>query len=114
MKTINISEAKSHFSEYLSRAANGERFVIHRRDRPVAALVNVDELQRLERSAQAARRLALALGQDASVLEAIESGTVHPIMAAYGLWADDDDLVELDERIYANRRQQAVRPGMDV
>jgi antitoxin (DNA-binding transcriptional repressor) of toxin-antitoxin stability system len=30
METINISEAKSRFSEFLSRAASGERFIIVR------------------------------------------------------------------------------------
>ena len=39
METINISDAKSHFSEFLSRAASGERFVILRRERPLAAII---------------------------------------------------------------------------
>ena len=60
METINVAEAKSRFSELISRAATGERFIIQRRERPVAALIGAAELERLER---AARRLALVLGQ---------------------------------------------------
>ena len=39
MENISMSEAKSRFSEYLSRAASGERFVILRRQRPLAAII---------------------------------------------------------------------------
>ena len=52
METINISEAKSRFSEFLSRAASGERFVIMRREHPLAALIRARELKRLECSAE--------------------------------------------------------------
>ena len=44
MVNINIAEAKSSFSELVSRTAAGERFVIRRRGRAVAALVNPAEL----------------------------------------------------------------------
>ena len=46
MESINISEAKSLFSETVSRAAAGEHFVIHRRERPIAALIGSNELER--------------------------------------------------------------------
>ena len=36
MTDLNVVEAKSRFSEVLGRAAAGERFVIHRRSRPLA------------------------------------------------------------------------------
>lgn len=114
MKTVSISDAKSHFSEYLSRAASGERFVIQRRERPVAALVSIEELRSLERSAKAARRLAQALGQDRHLLEAVESGEVHPVMTAFGLWSGEDELEDLADRIYANRRKQPERPGKSL
>ena len=32
METINVAEAKSRFSELISRAGNGERFLIQRRE----------------------------------------------------------------------------------
>jgi prevent-host-death family protein len=108
MESISVGEAKSRFSELLSRAAAGERFVIQRRDRPVAVLINPDELERLERSREAGRRLAQALGQDIDLLKAIERGEVHPAMAGFGLWKDED-LDDLEAEIYANRDRQATR-----
>jgi prevent-host-death family protein len=44
-KRISAAEAKTNLSELLSRVAyGGERFVIERRGKPVAALVSVDEV----------------------------------------------------------------------
>lgn len=39
MEKINIAEAKSRFSELVSRSAAGEKFIIKRRERPVAAMI---------------------------------------------------------------------------
>jgi prevent-host-death family protein len=66
MENISMSEAKSRFSEFLSRASSGERFVILRRERPLAAIIGAGELERLERSAEIVRRLAQTLGQSQS------------------------------------------------
>jgi prevent-host-death family protein len=111
MNTISISDAKSRFSELVSRAAGGERFIIQRRERPLAVLISPADLQRLERAAQTARRLALALGQDEGILREIEAGRAHPAMAAFGLW-DDAELDQLSADVYANRERQAVRSGV--
>lgn len=112
MTTINIAEAKSNFSELVSRAAAGERFVIQRRGRAVAALVNPTELERLERIASMAHRLALALGQNAELLKSVERREVHPAMSAFGLWSDDE-FANLTEEIYANRRS-SPKPAIDL
>jgi prevent-host-death family protein len=109
MESISIGEARSRFSELVSRIASGERFVIRRRERPVAALISVAELERLERRSRAAERLALALGQNAELLEQIEAGEAHPAMAAFGLWRDETDLAGLADEIYENRRLQPRR-----
>ena len=114
METINISKAKSHFSEMISRAAAGERFLIHRRERPLAALISVDELERLERASLMSRRLALALGQRSELIQLIEDGEVHPAMAAFGLWKGEQDLEDLAEKIIANRQSQNERPNLDI
>ena len=115
MENINMSDAKSHFSEFISRAASGERFVILRRERPLAAIIGAGELARLERSAEIARRLAQTLGQSKELLERIESGKVHPAMAAYGLWQEEDDLVDLEETVKKNRlRSSSSRPKVDL
>ena len=109
MESINVSEAKRRFSEYLSRTSAGERFMILRRERPVAVLVNPEELERLERTNNTARQLALALGQQSDLLLEIEKGETHPIMAAFGLWRDEDDLNGLADQILKNRKKQPKR-----
>jgi prevent-host-death family protein len=114
METINISEVKSRFSEFLSRAASGERFIIVRRARPLAALISAGELERLERSAEITRRLAQTLGQSTKLLKGIEAGKVHPAMAAFGLWKDEEDLEDLEAQIIKNRRRTSSRPRANL
>jgi prevent-host-death family protein len=114
METINVAEAKSRFSELISRAASGERFIIQRRERPVAALIGTTELERLERTSHAARRLALALGQDDAILEKVERHELHPAMAAYGLWRAESDMADLTDEIAAERFKPTNRPKIDL
>jgi len=114
METINVAEAKSRFSELISRAASGERFVIQRRERPVAALIGAAELERLERTSRAARQLALALGQEEAILEKIEQRELHPAMAAFGLWRNESDLTSLVDEIATERRRSPTRPTPDL
>lgn len=114
MENINMSEAKSRFSEFLSRAASGERFVILRRERPLAAIIGAGELARLERSAEIVRRLAQTLGQSKDLLESIEAGKAHPAMAAYGLWKDENDLAHLEERVKKNRQRPSSRLKVEL
>ena len=114
METINVAEAKSRFSELISRAATGERFIIQRRERPVAALIGTIELERLERTSRAARRLALALGQSEVILEKVERRELHPAMAAYGLWRDEADLADLADEIAAERLKPPTRHKNDL
>ena len=113
MENISMSEAKSRFSEFLSRASSGERFAILRRERPLAAIIGAGELARLERSAEIVRRLAQALGQSKELMESIEAGKVHPAMAAYGLWKDEEDLTDLEESVKRNRRRPSSRSEVD-
>ena len=114
METINVAEAKSRFSELISRAATGERFIIQRRERPVAALIGAAELERLERTSHAARRLALALGQGAGLLEKVERREIHPAMAAFGLWRDETSLATLMDEITDERLKPSSRPKVDL
>lgn len=109
MENINIAEAKSRFSELVSRSAAGEKFIIKRRERPVAAMIGFDELDRLERAAYSARRLAELLGQKEELLDKIEKGEAHPVMAAFGLWEDEPDLADLDSEIINNRLAELKR-----
>ena len=52
MISLSVAEARSRFSELISRAASGERFVIERRLRPVAVVLGAAELAQLERGAE--------------------------------------------------------------
>jgi len=48
-KRIGVAQAKAKLSELLARVAYGdEQYVIERRGKPVAALVSVEDLERLE------------------------------------------------------------------
>jgi prevent-host-death family protein len=38
MKSINVQEAKTHFSYYLNEAAKGESFILCKRNKPVAEI----------------------------------------------------------------------------
>ena len=49
MPETSVAHAKSHFSELVAKSAiNNERFIITRRNKPVAALVSIDDLRRIE------------------------------------------------------------------
>lgn len=104
MEILNIADAKSRFSEMISRAAAGERILIQRRTRPAAVLISPHELERLERASEAALRLAEALGQGRDLLRRIEDGEVHPAMAAFGLWKDEAELDDLSDQMRRSRR----------
>jgi prevent-host-death family protein len=109
MTDLNVVEAKSRFSELLGRTAAGERFVIHRRSRPLAVLISPAEWERLQRTAELGSHLAQALGQDPAILAAVAEGALHPIMAAFGLWRDEDDLVDLADDVERSRHSQPQR-----
>lgn len=51
-KEIGVAEAKRKFSELLARAAyGGERFIIQRRGKPIAALIGLNDLSLIEEQA---------------------------------------------------------------
>ncbi len=91
MNVISAGKARKRLSELISRAAAGERFLIRRRERPMAVLIGVTELDRLERRYKAASRLALSLGQSAEILKEVEDENIHPAMVALGLWRDEPE-----------------------
>lgn len=49
MSTVSVADVKSHLSELIAKSAFArERFVITRRNKPVAALVSLEDLQIIE------------------------------------------------------------------
>ena len=50
MIRVNASEARHEFAEVINRAAyRGERIVLHRRGKDVAAIISLEDLELLER-----------------------------------------------------------------
>jgi len=53
-KAVSIAEAKSHFSEYVSKVAYAnEKFVITKRGKPLVALVSIEDLKNIKASEEA-------------------------------------------------------------
>lgn len=47
---VNVGEVRNTFAEYVNRASyRGERIIIQRRGKPVAALVPIEDVELLER-----------------------------------------------------------------
>lgn len=98
MKVVGVSEAKAHLSSLMARAGyGGERFLIERRGKPLAALVGVEDLERLEgerggASPRSSRRGALAL------------------VGAWGELAEDGEIDAMLAEIYAARERDTGRP----
>jgi prevent-host-death family protein len=82
-----VAELKARLSEYVSLSASrGERIVITRRGKPVAALVSLEDLQTLS---QAEKRKGLS--------ELIDR------------WEDFEDIAGSIDRIYRSRRDNGQR-----
>jgi prevent-host-death family protein len=92
--SFSTADIKARLSEMISKVVySHERVVVLRRGKPVAALVSLEDLQRLE-SLDSTSQAPLA---------------AHPIMRAYGGWAGRDDLDALVAEIYSAREVAAGR-----
>ena len=93
-KRVSAAQAKAQLSALSAEVAyGGQRVVIERRGRPLAALVSMADLE--------------LLGQDRAA-----SARPHGALALAGAWreVDDEDLEALIEDIYAGRENDAGRP----
>jgi len=93
-KSVSVAEAKRDFSELMMRAAHkGERFIIARRGKPMAALVSMEDLRKLTPASEKPRGL----------------------LAAVGAWADFEGLEKVIADIYRSRRRARDRkvPRLD-
>ncbi len=91
-KRISAAQAKAHFSALVAQVAyGGEDYVIERRGKPLAALVSVDDLQRLEGLRPASR--------------------LQGALALVGAWreVEEQDLDALIADIYAQRARDTGR-----
>ena len=90
---VSAAHAKAQLSSLAAAVAyGGERVIIERRGKPLAALVSVDDLERLEAERTTSARPLGAL-------------------ALTGAWreVDDEDMESLIEEIYAQREQDSGR-----
>jgi prevent-host-death family protein len=95
-KSFSTADIKARLSEMIGKVVYGqERLVVLRRGKPVAALVSLQDLRRLE-------------ALDAA---GAETPGVHPIMRAFAGWAEHDDLDALTDEIYEHR---AATQGREV
>jgi prevent-host-death family protein len=98
VKKVRVTEAKAHLSALMARAGYaGERYLIERRGKPLAALVGVEDLERLEAeggggSPRSRPRGALAM------------------VGAWGEFVEDEEIDGMLEEIYAARERDTGRP----
>lgn len=91
-KKVSVTEAKAHLSALMARVGyGGERYLIERRGKPLAALVGVEDLERLEGEDAPSRSLGA--------------------LALIGLWGEveDGDIDSMLEDIYAARQRDTGR-----
>jgi prevent-host-death family protein len=93
VKGIGVAEAKRKFSELLARAAyTGERFIIERRGKPIAALIGLDDLNRLEDE------------------KAAEKSELQGLLAVARALADYEGFEEVMAEVYHSRQESKGRP----
>jgi prevent-host-death family protein len=84
MATMTVADAKNHFSDVLRRAEyGGERVIVERHGKPVAAIVSIEDLRQLEaRGNTVDRRDARA-----ALAETKEQGTIplDTVLRKHGL-----------------------------
>jgi prevent-host-death family protein len=105
MATMTVAEAKNRFSDVLRRAEyGGERVVVERHGKPVAAIVSTDDLRRLEAGDDAVdvrdARAALAEARDAG------TAPLEAVLRKYGL---DHLLAGPAPRVNRSRRPGRAR-----
>jgi len=88
MATLTVAEAKNRFSDVLRRAEyGGERVIVARHGKPVAAIVSTEDLRRLEAAEEAAEEAADLRDAQHALTEAKQEGTVplETVLRKYGL-----------------------------
>lgn len=93
-KKVSAAQAKAHLSALMAEVAYGnKRILIERRRKPVAALVSIADLERLEQGQMTSQRPLGAL-------------------ALVGVWreARDEDIEALIGDVYRRRKEDRGRP----
>jgi prevent-host-death family protein len=86
-KSIGVAEVKKHFSDIMIEVAReGSQFIIEKKGKPMAALVNIKDLEAIGQKGAPAKKRGL--------------------LAAIGVWEEFDDIEGAVKHIY-KRRQTA-------
>jgi antitoxin (DNA-binding transcriptional repressor) of toxin-antitoxin stability system len=89
-KNMGVAEVKKAFSAVISEVSlKGEHFVIEKQGKPMAALVSVQDLQRIEGAKEIEKKKGL--------------------LAAVGAWEDFEDLERTVSDIYKKRKRSKDR-----
>lgn len=89
-KYLGVAEVKKSFSLVISEVSlKGEHFVIEKKGKPVAALVSVDELQRIEAAGGGKKKKGL--------------------LAAIGAWEEFEELESVVADLHAQRHDSKDR-----
>jgi prevent-host-death family protein len=128
---ISSTEARTVFGELLARAGyGGERFILERRGKPLAALISIQDLQRLEslesretgikeigeeyatlQIAESDAQLELPNTTDTRLPSKIAQGAENVFASLAGIWQhlSDDDIRHMDRALLEMRHQTAER-----
>ena len=91
MRTVSVAEFKRRFSELVAEVRyKGERVIVRRRNTPVAALVGLEELERLGPASKTAKGRGL--------------------LGLVGAWADLPEMERIMDEVYASRQHAVDRP----
>jgi antitoxin (DNA-binding transcriptional repressor) of toxin-antitoxin stability system len=89
-KNMGVAELKKAFSAIISEVSlKGEHFVIEKKGKPMAALVSLQEFQRIEGAKEKEKKKGL--------------------LAAIGAWEDFEDLESTVSDIYKRRKKSKDR-----
>lgn len=128
---ISSTEARTVLGELLARAGyGGERFILERRGKPLAALISVQDLQRLEslesretdikeiaeeyathQIVESDAQLELPNTADVRLPSKIAPGAENVFASLAGIWQhlSDDDIRHMDRALLEMRHQTAKR-----
>jgi len=89
-KSIGVAEVKRHFSDVMIEVSReGKQFIIEKKGKPMAALVNIKDLEAIERKEASSKKKGL--------------------LAAIGAWEEFDNLDGVVRHIYARRKTAKER-----
>lgn len=86
-KKVSVAEIKTHFSEYISKVAYLKKsIIITKRDKPIAALIDLNSFQRIENSDE-----------------------INGLISVIGKWKRFEEIESSIEQCYKSRGKDELR-----